>query len=231
MADITIKTSDGGAMGAYQATPASGRGPAVVVIQEIFGINPWIRSVADRYAQQGFIAIAPDLFWRIKPGVQLNPAVEAEFKQAFELMGKFDFEKGVGDIQATISHGRKVQGANGKVGAVGFCLGGSLAYATACGTDSNATVGYYPVQIENKLDYAKNIKNPLILHIAEGDAFCPPEAQAKIKDALKSNQKATVYSYPGVGHGFARDGSPDYAKQAADQANARTQELFKKNLG
>ena len=231
MADITIKTSDGGSMGAYQATPASGKGPVVVVIQEIFGINPWIRSVADRYAQQGYIAIAPDLFWRIKPGVQLNPAVEAEFKEAFALMGKFDFEKGVGDIQATISHGRKVQGANGKVGAVGFCLGGSLAYATACGTDSNATAGYYPVQIENKLDYAKNIKNPLALHIAAEDAFCPPDAQKKIKEALASNPKVAVNTYPGVGHGFARDGSPDYNKQAADQANARTLELFKKNLG
>jgi carboxymethylenebutenolidase len=230
MADITIKTSDGGSMGAYQATPASGKGPVVVVIQEIFGVNPWVRSVADRYAQQGFIAIAPDLFWRIKPGVQLNPAVEAEFKEAFGLMGKFDFDKGVGDIQAAISHGRKAQGGNGKVGAVGFCLGGSLAYATACMTDSNATAGYYPVQIEGKLDYAKNIKNPLALHVAENDAFCPPEAQNKIKDALKSNPKVAVYSYPGVGHGFARDGSGDYNKPAADQANARTLELFKKNL-
>jgi carboxymethylenebutenolidase len=230
MADITFKTSDGGSMGAYQATPASGKGPVVVVIQEIFGINPWIRSVADRYAQQGYIAIAPDLFWRIKPGIVLDPSKQDQFQQGLAYMGQFDFDKGVGDIQAAISHGRKVQGANGKAGAVGFCLGGSLAYATACGTDSNATAGYYPVQIENKLDYAKNIKNPLALHVAENDAFCPPEAQKKIKDTLKSNPKVAVYSYPGVGHGFARDGSSDYNKQAADQANARTLELFKKNL-
>jgi len=231
MPDITIKTADGGSMGAYQATPASGKGPAVVVIQEIFGVNPWIRSVADRYAQQGFIAVAPDLFWRIKPGIVLDPSKPDQFQQALAYMGQFDFDKGVGDIQATISHARKLPGASGKVGAVGFCLGGSLGYATACMTDSNATAGYYPVQIEGKLDYAKNIKNPLVLHVAEKDAFCPPEAQAKIKDALKSNPKVSVYLYPGVGHGFARDGSGDYNKAAADQANARTLELFKKNLG
>lgn len=230
MPDITIKTSDGGSMGAYQANPASGRGPGLVVIQEIFGINPWIRSVCDRYAQQGFVAVAPDLFWRIKPGVQLNPEVEAEFKEAFGLMGKFNFEQGVGDIQATLSQVRK-SSATGKAGAVGFCLGGSLAYATACMTDSDASVGYYPVQIEGKLEFAKNIKKPLMLHIAEKDAFCPPDAQAKIKDALKSNSLVTIHSYAGADHGFARDGGHSYNKDAAEQANARTSEFLKKNLG
>ena len=230
MPAITITTADNASMGGYMAMPASGKGPAVVVIQEIFGVNPWVRSVCDRLAGHGYIAVAPDLFWRMKPGVQLNHAVEAEFKEAFALMGKFDFDKGVGDIQAAISHARKAPGANGKVGAVGFCLGGSLAYATACMTDSDASVGYYAVQIEGKLDYAKNIKKPLMLHIAESDAFCPPEAQAKIKDGLKGNPNVTLHSYAGAGHGFARDGSPDYTPAAADQANARTLELFKKAL-
>jgi carboxymethylenebutenolidase len=231
MPDITIKAADGGSFGAYLAKPASGKGPAVVVIQEIFGVNRWVRDVCDGLAKQGYIACAPDLFWRQKPGVQLSDKTQAEWDQAFGYMKGFDFQKGVGDLQSTISHARKIDGSTGKVGTVGFCLGGSLAYMTGCFTDSDGSVGYYPVQIENSLDKAAGAKKPVMLHLAEKDQFCPPDAQKKIKEVLGANRLFTIHTYLGADHAFARTGGQHYDKAAADTAGQRTLEFFKKTLG
>jgi carboxymethylenebutenolidase len=234
MAEISINAADdSGAFSAYCATPATGRGPGIVVLQEIFGVNHIVRDLCDGFAAQGYIAVAPDLFWRIEPGVQLTDKSQAEWDRAFELMNAFlpNFEKGVGDIGATIAHVRDMEGCTEKVGAVGFCLGGSLAYAAACFTDADACSGYYPVQIEDSLELSAGIKNPLILHIAENDGFCPPEAQTKIKEALNTNENVTVYSYPGVDHAFARVGGDNYDESAAMSANDLTSQLFKELLG
>ena len=233
MPDLTVGAADGsGEFKAYCALPASGSGPGVVVLQEIFGINHFMREVCDSYAARGFVSVCPDLFWRIEPGVELTDKTQAEWDRAFELMNAFlpMFEKGVADIQATITALREHKACTGKVGAVGFCLGGSLAYASACFTDVDAASGYYPVQIENSLDSASAIRNPLILHIAEKDGFCPPEAQATIKDTLDKNEHVTVYSYADVDHAFARTGGANYSADAAGTANARTEELLRTHL-
>ncbi len=232
MPDIKIAAADGGSFSAYLATPAKTPAPAIVLIQEIFGVNQVMRDLADGFARQGYIVACPDLFWRIQPGVQLTDKTKEEWDQAFGLMNQFLplFEKGVGDIGATLAHLRKIDGASGKAGAVGYCLGGSLAYATACFTDSDASVGYYPVQIENSLQYAGGIKKPLLLHIAEKDDFCPPEAQAKIKEALGKVPQVTIHSYPGVNHAFARAGGANHDAAAAKQADDRTAAFLKKNL-
>ncbi len=234
MPDISINAADGsGSFSGYCATPTSGSGPGVVVLQEIFGVNQVMRDLCDGFAAEGYIAVAPDLFWRIEPDVQLTDKSQEEWDQAFDLMNTFlpDFEKGVADIAATIRHVRGIEGCTGKVGAVGYCLGGSLAYAAACVTDADACSGYYPVQIEDSLERSSSIKNPLFLHVAENDGFCPPEAQAKIKDALNPNEHVTVYSYPGVDHAFARVGGDNYDDAAATTANSRTADLFKSVLG
>jgi carboxymethylenebutenolidase len=232
MPDITIEGPDG-SFGAYLATPASGTGPGLVVIQEIFGVNRVMRDICDSYAAQGFVAVCPDMFWRIEPGVQLTDRTQEEWGRAFELMQKFlpDFQKGVADIGATIAHVRGMDGCTGKVGVVGFCLGGSLTYASACFTDGDAFSGYYPVQIDDFLPASENIKKPAIFHIAGKDQFCPPDSQAKIGEALGRNPNCTVHVYPGVDHAFARIGGENYDKAAADQANARTLALFKSALG
>ena len=138
-------------------------------------------------ASRGYYALVPDLFWRLEPGVQLTDKTEAEWKKAFDLMNRFDADKGVEDIQATIDHLRALPGCTGKVGALGYCLGGQLAYLTAARTNSDASVGYYGVNIQNRLDEADKIKHPLMLHIAEADEYVPPEAQAKIEAGLKGN--------------------------------------------
>ena len=230
MPGIKVKAADGGEFDAYLATPASGRGAAVMVIQEIFGVNPWVRGVCDGLATQGYLAVAPDLFWRLERGIELDSDKEDEFQQAFGYMQKFDFGKGIGDLAATVAHARRLDGASGKVGAVGYCLGGSLAYLVGCNTDADASVGYYPVQIDNQLEQAAKIRHPVLLHIAEQDKFCPPEAQAKIKTGLAGNALVTIHTYPGADHGFARDGSHAYNKPAAELANQRSAEFFRRHL-
>ena len=226
-AKISINVADG-SFDAYVAKPASGEGPAIIVIQEIFGVNPWIREVADRYAAQGYIAVAPDLFWRIRPGIELNDRDPGELQQAFDLFGQFDVAKGVEDIQATIDAARVM--STGKVGAVGFCMGGLLAYLTACRTDADAISSYYGVAIDNFLGEAANIKKPTLVHIAGEDKFVSKEAQDKINKGLAGNATVTVYNYDGQEHAFARDRGEHYDAASAKLANQRTEDLFKKSL-
>ena len=227
--DITINTP-AGAMGGYLAMPASGRGPGLVVIQEIFGVNKVMRDLTDGFAARGYIALCPDLFWRIQPGVQITDKTDAEWKQAFDLMNKFDAKTGVEDIQATIAQLRATEGCSGKVGAVGYCLGGQLAYLTAARTNIDASVGYYGVNIQNLLGEAANIKKPLMLHIAGKDQFTPPEAQEKIVAGLKNNNHVTLHTYPEMDHAFARVGGAHYDHASAELANGRTATFFRQYL-
>ncbi|HEY1836135.1 MAG TPA: dienelactone hydrolase family protein [Rhizomicrobium sp.] len=227
--DISIATPDG-AMGGYLASPSGGRGPGLVVIQEIFGVNKVMRDLADGFAARGYFALVPDLFWRIQPGVQLTDHSKAEWDQAFALMNKFDPDSGVKDIQASLAHLRGTSGCTGKVGDVGYCLGGLLAYLTATRTDSDASVGYYGVNIQKFLGEAKSLKKPLMLHIAGKDAFTPPEAQKQIVDGLKGNSHVTIHTYPQMDHAFARVGGEHYDHASAELANTRTGTFFRQHL-
>jgi carboxymethylenebutenolidase len=226
---ITI-AGEYGSFGGYLATPAAGRGPGLVVIQEIFGVNAVMRAMADEYAASGFIALVPDLFWRIEPGVQLTDKTDAEWQRAFGLMKRFDAGLGVKDIQAAITHIRGLAGCTGRAGAVGYCLGGLLAYLTACRTDSDASVGYYGVNIQSMLDEAKNIRKPLLLHIAEKDEYTPPEAQKQIVDALAGNRLVTIHRYPEMDHAFARPEGAHYDRANAGLANGRTVTFLRQYL-
>tara|TARA_R110000824_G_scaffold118960_14_gene271927 strand:+ start:47437 stop:48129 length:693 start_codon:yes stop_codon:yes gene_type:complete len=224
---ITIDGPDG-SFNAYLATPASGSGPGIVVIQEIFGVNKVMRDIADDLAAKGFVALCPDLFWRIEPGVDITDQSEEEWAKAFDLFGKFKSDTGIVDIKATIDTLRPM--TNGKVGAVGYCLGGLMAYLTACHTDADAAVGFYGVAINTKLDDAKGIKKPLMLHVAGKDEFVNPEAQAEMHKGLDNNPLVTLHDYPECDHAFARVGGAHYDAKAADSANARTLAFFKEHL-
>ncbi|HEX3674614.1 MAG TPA: dienelactone hydrolase family protein [Rhizomicrobium sp.] len=228
--DITIQTPDG-AMGGYLAAPTNARGPGLVVIQEIFGVNQVMRDLADGFAAHGYIALVPDLFWRLQPGVQLTDKTKAEWDKAFALMNAFDPDTGVADIQASIDLLRKDAAVTGKVGAVGYCLGGLLAYLTAARTDVDACVGYYGVNIQKKLGEAKTIQKPLMLHIAGKDGFTPPDAQKEIVDGLKSNSHVTIHLYPEMDHAFARVGGEHYDHANAELANGRTATFFRQHSG
>ena len=231
MADVTIRAADGGSFSAYLATPKSGKGPGIVLIQEIFGVNKVMRDLADGFAAQGYTVICPDLFWRQEPGVQITDKSDAEWKKAFALMQGFNTDKGIDDLKATLATLRKHAACTGKVGSIGYCLGGKLAYLMATRSDSDANVSYYGVGLAELLGEAKNIKKPTLLHIAERDQFTPPDQQKKVIDALKGNKLVTIYTYPGADHAFARVGGQHYDKKSADLANQRTAEFLKKHLG
>jgi len=226
---LTITTPDGD-FSAYVARPKAGNGPAIVVIQEIFGVNKVMRDIADGLANQGYVAIVPDLFWRIEPGIDITDQSEAEWKRAFELFNAFDVDAGVNDIAATITKARSLQGVNGKVGAVGYCLGGLLAFLTATRTDVDASVSYYGVGIEKHVGEAEKLTHPLLMHIAEKDQFVPPEAQQLILSALKDHPQIELHTYADRDHAFAREGGAHYDAADAAKANGRSLTFFQKAL-
>jgi len=226
---ITIKGEDGG-FAAYVARPAKAKAPAVVVIQEIFGVNAVMREICDGLAAEGFLAVCPDLFWRIEPGIDITDQSEAEWKRAFELFNAFDVEAGMKDIASTIDQVRGMAEVNGKVGAVGFCLGGLLAFLTATRTDSDASVAYYGVGIEGRVAEADKLAHPLLMHIAEEDQFVPKPAQELILSALKNHPQIQIHTYPGRDHAFARTGGEHYDAADAKLAGGRTLAFFRQHL-
>ena len=229
MSDLTITTQDG-AFSAYLATPHAPNGHALVLIQEIFGVNQVMRDLADEYAAQGYITICPDLFWRIEPGIDITDQTKAEWDKAFSLYSAFDVDTGVNDLAVTISAARELA-TSGKVATIGFCLGGLLAYLTMTRTDADAGVSYYGVGIDQKLDEAGAIPRPTLLHIAEEDSFVSKDAQEAIKAALTNKPGLVVYSYPGLDHAFARVGGAHHDPQGAAMAASRTRTFLETMLG
>jgi len=227
---MTVKSFEGAEFQAYITFPASGYGPGIVVLQEIFGVNEYMRSVCDWYAAHGFVAICPDLFWRQEPGIQLTDQTEAEWQKAFAFYQGLDEAKAVEDSAAAVAFLRKHPASNGRVGVVGFCLGGNLAWLLSARFKPDCAVGYYGVSIEKTLNEARNLSSPLMLHIAGKDQYCPPEAQQQIHEALAANPLITLYDYPNQDHAFGRPSGQHYDANAAELANLRTLEFFVRNL-
>ena len=228
----TIATLDGaGDFHAYRAAPAGTPKAAIVVIQEIFGVNAGIRRKCDTLAEAGYLAIAPDLFWRLERGIELDPDIKPEFDRALDLMGQFDQDKGVADIEATIRAARAELGDSSKVGVVGYCLGGRLAFMTAARTDVDASVGYYGVGIDSLLGEKHAIAHPVLLHVPEEDHFVDKAAQAAMHAGLDDHPKVTIYDYAGEDHGFATEFGERRSDAAAKLADERTAKFFAENLG
>jgi len=230
MSTVTVTADDGGSFSAYLAMPATTPAPAVVVIQEIFGVNRVMRDLTDAYAAQGYIAVCPDLFWRIEPGIDITDQSQAEWDKAFELFGKFDVDLGVQDLITTLGHARALDGCSGKAGTVGYCLGGKMAYLMATRSDADANVSFYGVGLDAMIGEADRIAKPYLSHVAENDGFVPKEAQATFIPVLDSNAHATVHVYAGQDHAFARVGGQHYHEGSADLANGRTAEFFRTHL-
>lgn len=228
---ITIQASDGsGSFSGYLAEPASGKGPGILVIQEVFGVNKVMRDICDDLARQGYVALCPDLFWRQEPGVDITDKTKEEWDKAFKLFCGFDLDKGVDDLKASLAALRQLPAVTGKVGTVGYCLGGRLAFLMACRSDVDAAVSYYGVMLAEHLGEVANIRKPLMMHVATEDKFVPKDQQQKVKTAVSANPNVTLHEYQGKDHAFARVGGEHYDKAAADTANQRTAEFFKKHL-
>jgi carboxymethylenebutenolidase len=230
MSDLTTPGTDG-EFGAYIALPATTPAPGIVVAQEIFGVNQVMRDVCDWLAGEGYVAACPDLFWRIEPGIQLTDKTEAEWARAFELFNLFDVDKGIEDMKKTLAQLRKHEACNGRVGSVGYCLGGKISYLMATRSDADCNVGYYGVGLDELLGEAERITRPLLMHMASKDGFVPPEAQEKIKAVFTPHSRIALHVYEGQDHAFARPGGEHYDEAAAKLANDRTLAFFKETLG
>jgi len=232
MGSITIQAIDGtGRFSAYVQEPKGGPSGVVVLIQEIFGVNQAMRDTAAWVADLGFIAVCPDLFWRIEPGIDITDKSEAEWKKAFELFQKFDQAKGIEDLKATVAAARSLPGANGKVGTMGYCLGGRLAFMMAEQSDADVNVSYYGVGLDNLLGDLGKVTRPLLVHIADKDEFFPAEGRAKVVAAAKGNPRITCFTYPSAHHAFARVNGVHWDGRSAAIANGRSAEALVAAIG
>ena len=225
-----IPTFDGdSSFAAFVARPAGTPVAAIIVIQEIFGVNAGIRRKADHWASLGYLAVAPDVFWRQKEGIELDADVEEQFHEAVGYMMQHDFDAGIRDVEATIRWIRRTEGVE-KVGLVGFCMGGKIAYQTATRTDIDASVGYYGVGIGGMLNESHAIARPLMLHVPTADHFVGPDEQKAMHDGLDSNSHVTIHDYEGLDHGFAEELGQRRNEEGARLADSRTEEFFAQNL-
>jgi carboxymethylenebutenolidase len=233
MYDIKLEAADGaGEFTAYVWAPKASeeQAGAVVLIQEIFGVNDALRATAANLAEMGFFVIAPDLFWRQEKGVNLTDKSKAEWDKAFALMNGFDQKKGVEDLKVTLAAARDLEGANGNAGTLGFCLGGRLAVMMAIESDSDVNVSYYGVGLEGLVPEFEKIEAPLLLHIADKDEYVTAEAVEKVLDAVEESDFIEAIVYPYVGHAFARVNGVHYDARAATIANGRTAEILAEML-
>jgi carboxymethylenebutenolidase len=233
--DETLRARDGGRFAAYIAVPKRSPAPGLLLMQYISGVNRVMRGLADRFAAAGFLVACPDLFWRQEPNVQINNDPgrpdPAEQKRALELNIGFRDDTGILDLIATLDHLRAHPRCSGKTGALGYCLGGRLAYLMAARSDIDCSIGYYGVNIHGYLLESSAIRRPLMLHMAERDELCPADTRDRIVGALQSCPYATVHVYPGARHAFALEGGPNYDAAAAELANRRSLGFLRQHLG
>ena len=227
---ITIDTVDG-SFGAYVARPSRANAPVVVVIQEIFGINADIRAHCDALAAKGYIAISPDLFWRLEPGVELTDGSKEEWARAFALYKAFNIDSGVADVAATIAVARSLDGASGKVGVMGYCLGGLLTFLSATRSKCDAAVSYYGGRSNEYVGELAGMQTPLMMHLAGADEYIPKAAQDAIIGAAAALDNVEVFVYPGQNHAFARVNGVHFNAEAAALAGSRSDAFLARHLG
>lgn len=227
---IRVTAASGGEFDAYIAEPPAGTGPGLVIIQEIFGVNHHMRSLADRYARQGFLVAVPDLFWRMEPGVELTYDDQG-MKKGLDLYANFNTNDAIADIDATVNALKNHDRCTKKVATVGFCMGGKLSYLAAARLNVDAAVSYYGGGIQDHLEEGSRIKCPAVLHYGQNDDHIPADAISKVRKELAANQNIEIFVYPGTGHGFNCDERKDFHKQSAEVAYARSLAVLNRGLG
>lgn len=227
---MRIATRDG-ALEAYVARPAVSPAPVVIVLHEIFGVNADIRATCDELAAAGFVAVAPELFWRDAPGLDLNSWSEADWSRGMDLYRRYDLERGTWDVADVLLAARGMDGADGRVGVMGFCLGGLMSYLAAARTGVDAAVAYYGGGIDQHLEWAASVDAPILMHFGDADEFIDPGARAAIEAAFADRPNARIHTYYGCSHAFARHTGTHFDPSAAALANARTYDFLRHELG
>ena len=227
--NIKIPLRDG-VMGGYLAIPDGPPVGAIVAIMEIWGVNDTMRKHAHEFAEAGFVCFVPDLFWRQEPGVELSDGNPADVKKAFDLYYDFDYDLGVRDMEDTVKHLATLPECNGRVGAVGYCLGGKLCYLMCCRTDIDCAVAYYGTYIEHNIREVGNLHRPFMLHMAMKDRWVQAEVNDLLERRLSPNPLVEIHQYPGADHAFARHGGRTYSKPEADRALGLSVEFFNRHL-
>ena len=228
---IDIPVADGDGFSGYLAVPEAGSGPGLLIEQEIFGVNASLRAVADLYAEEGYVCLVPDLFWRMEPGVDLGYD-EDDFAKAFDFYQRFDVDQALVDIGAALDALRARPECTGKAAAMGFCLGGKLAYLTATRHDVDAAVSFYGVGIEEALGESGGIACPLLMHFAGEDSFVPQDAVNAISTHFEARPEVRIHVYPGVDHAFYNHARSEvYHRPSAMLAHSRTIALLRRALG
>jgi len=228
MENVSIKAEDGGEFGAYLALPPGQTGPGLILLQEAFGVTPYMRRMADRYAEEGYVVLVPDLYWRIQPGVELT---DADFDRAMELYQQFDANLAVEDIKATVAALRAMSQHSGGVGVVGYCLGGTLAALTAARSDIDCAVSYYGVGIADCLGELEALKTPISFHYGTSDQQCQPEFEAMQAFADRHGDNVSVHMYQEADHAFANDERPFHDPGATELAFTRALTLIRSAIG
>lgn len=229
-AQVLRIATDDGSFDAYLARPDHKPRPAIVVLHEVFGVNADLRATCDELAAAGFIALCPDLFWRQQRGVDLSVRSPADWQNGVALYRAFDLDAGVRDVEATVTQARRLSGASGEVGVMGFCLGGLLTFLAATRTRVDAAVAFHGGRTEEFLGEADDLDAPLQMHLAEEDEFIPAAARERIVAALDGRPGVELHSYPGCHHAFSRHDGMHFDAAAATLSRARTLEFFGRHL-
>ncbi len=226
---ITLSSTAKNTFSGYLALPPAGTGPGLVLVQEIWGVNEHIRAVAEQYALDGFVVLAPDVFWRQQERTDLD-YTENDTEAAFALMNGTDFAQAGEDVASAIEHLRGLPQVTGKVGVLGYCMGGQLAFRAAAYGKPDAAVSYYGGGIHNNLELAQQISQPILFHYARLDGLIPASAVENVRKAFDSHENTDIYEYDGVDHGFNCWGRPAYHQGAAALARGRTLMFLARHL-
>ena len=233
MADSTemIPTHDGGQMPAFVARPAGGRGPGVVVLQEIFGVTDYMKQRARDLASLGYVASVPQLFWRLGPDIQAAEDTPAGLQEAFGYLQRLDQRQAVDDAAAALEYLRSLPETGGKAGVIGFCMGGRLAYLLAASSDPDAAVCYYGAGIGNELDAASRISAPIAFHFGDNDQYLPLDEANRVRDTFGSRANAEIHMHAGAGHAFDNPSPMFHHAGARAEAWPQTTDFLKRHLG
>jgi carboxymethylenebutenolidase len=227
---LRVQSSEG-EFEAYVARPPDPPAAAIVVLHEVFGVNADMRATCDELADEGFVTICPELFWRQSPHVDLSVTSQKDWEQGLALYVAFDLNAGVRDIEATVHAGRALAGPGQRAGVIGFCLGGLLTFLAAARTRVDAAVAFHGARTEEFLAETADIDAPLQMHLADEDEFMPRDAQARIAGALAQNARFEVFNYAGCRHAFSRHGGAHFDADASILSRARTVDFLRRHLG